>query len=289
MEPIELNFMKTPGFLTTFPKALLKGSRVASELAGPALCCRWSTGKLDQGKLKQYRHVTGFLDSDVLPPTYPHILAGPLHIGLLTHRAFPLPPMGLIHTENTISQLRPLHPDEVFELMVTNTAVVHTDRGLETSLLTTMESAGERVWESTTTLLCRNKTRTRRAKKKEVALEAPPQSLLRSCIWRLDANHGRRYAAVSGDYNPIHLTPLTARPFGFKRPIIHGMWSLARAVAECVDDLDEKCRIEVSFKRPISLPNRVGFFAHTSQDGQSFSVIDLKTSKVHLNGCFSLH
>jgi len=286
MEPIELNFVKTPGFLTTFPKALLKGSRVSSELTGPALCCRWSTGKLNQDKLKQYRHVTGFLDSDLLPPTYPHILAGPMHVGLLTHSAFPLPPMGLIHTENTISQLRPLRPDEVFDITVTNSEVIESRRGLETQLLTTVKSQGERVWESTTTLLCRNKKRTR-SKKKEATLEALPQSLLRSCIWRLNANHGRRYASVSGDYNPIHLTPLTARPFGFKQPIIHGMWSLARAVAECADDLDEACRIQVAFKRPISLPNRVGFFVHTGQTGQNFSVIDLKTSKVHLNGSFS--
>ena len=49
--------------------------------------------------------------------------------------------------------------------------------------------------------------------------------------WRLPGDLGRRYAAVSGDRNPIHLYPLTAKALGFPRQIAHGMWSLARCVA----------------------------------------------------------
>ena len=45
------------------------------------------------------------------------------------------------------------------------------------------------------------------------------------------ADLGRRYAAVSGDRNPIHLYPLTAKALGFPRQIAHGMWSKARCVA----------------------------------------------------------
>ena len=36
---------------------------------------------------------------------------------------------------------------------------------------------------------------------------------------------------MSGDHNPIHLYPLTAKALGFRRQIAHGMWSLARCVA----------------------------------------------------------
>ena len=42
---------------------------------------------------------------------------------------------------------------------------------------------------------------------------------------------GRRYAAISGDYNPIHLGALSAKLFGFKQAIAHGMWSKARCLA----------------------------------------------------------
>src|SRR6266487_1403229 len=47
-------------------------------------------------------------------------------------------------------------------------------------------------------------------------------------VWELPADLGRRYAAVSGDRNPIHLYRLTAWLFGFRRPIAHGMWAAAR-------------------------------------------------------------
>ncbi|WP_258038084.1 MaoC/PaaZ C-terminal domain-containing protein, partial [Streptomyces sp. SM5] len=50
--------------------------------------------------------------------------------------------------------------------------------------------------------------------------------------WRLPGDLGRRYGAVSGDRNPIHLHPLTARLFGFPRHIAHGMWTVARCLAE---------------------------------------------------------
>ena len=39
--------------------------------------------------------------------------------------------------------------------------------------------------------------------------------------WRLSGDLGRRYAAVSGDHNPIHLYPLTAKALGFPRQIAH--------------------------------------------------------------------
>jgi len=93
----------------------------------------------------------------------------------------------------------------------------------------------------------------------------------RSVLWRVPADAGRRYAGVSGDYNPIHLYPLTARLFGFKRAIVHGMWSLGRCVAELHDEVralnaGAVC-LEVSFKTPVLLPARVAFQAHPDGDG----------------------
>ena len=68
---------------------------------------------------------------------------------------------------------------------------------------------------------------------------------------------GRRYGVVAGDKNPIHLWPITAKLFGFKRHIIHGMWLLARAVAELDTDVAEgRVQIDVSFKRPVFCPER---------------------------------
>lgn len=43
---------------------------------------------------------------------------------------------------------------------------------------------------------------------------------------------GIRYAKVSGDWNPHHLYPWSARLIGYKMPIAHGMWTLGRVIAE---------------------------------------------------------
>jgi hypothetical protein len=77
--------------------------------------------------------------------------------------------------------------------------------------------------------------------------------------WRLPADLGRQYAAVSGDINPIHLSALSARPFGFRGAIIHGMWTYARALAALDGRLPESYVVDMSFRKPIILPGTVSF------------------------------
>jgi acyl dehydratase len=72
--------------------------------------------------------------------------------------------------------------------------------------------------------------------------------------WRLARGAGRAYARISGDWNPIHLWTWSARLMGLKRPIIHGMHTLARACAE----LEQACgrrvlALEGRFRAPAAL------------------------------------
>jgi acyl dehydratase len=85
--------------------------------------------------------------------------------------------------------------------------------------------------------------------------------------WTLSAGLGRKYASISGDRNPIHLSDLTAKPFGFSRHIAHGMWTHARALAELENRLPDACTVAVAFKRPVRLPSVVWFGARTARDG----------------------
>ena len=61
---------------------------------------------------------------------------------------------------------------------------------------------------------------------------------------------------MSGDHNPIHLYPLTAKALGFQRQIAHGMWSLARCVAALENRLPDAVTVDAAFKKPIFLPGR---------------------------------
>jgi acyl dehydratase len=95
---------------------------------------------------------------------------------------------------------------------------------------------------------------------------------------------GRRYGAIGGDRNPIHLYPLTARPFGYARPIGHAMWVKARCLGALQDRLPKAFVVEAQFKRPMLLPTTVDFGSAEEQDTIRFGVYDAKSGKPHLVG-----
>lgn len=105
-----------------------------------------------------------------------------------------------------------------------------------------------------------------------------------SAEWRLEGDLGRRYAAVSGDRNPIHMHSLTAKPLGFPAAIAHGMWTKARCLAAIESRLPDAFTVEVRFRKPILLPAHVQF-ASAEEEGQIlFSVRDAKRRTPHLDG-----
>ena len=63
---------------------------------------------VDQDHLAAYREVTGFSAGPALPVTYPHVLAFPLHLDLMSDPSFPLQADGIVHLSNTITQHQPL-------------------------------------------------------------------------------------------------------------------------------------------------------------------------------------
>ncbi len=108
-------------------------------------------------------------------------------------------------------------------------------------------------------------------------------------VWKLPGDLGRRYAAVSGDHNPIHLYPLTAKALGFPRQIAHGMWSMARCVAMLENRLPDAAAVEVAFKKPVLLPGSVAFGSRPLADseggpGYAFSLSSPKSGAPHLAG-----
>ena len=97
---------------------------------------------------------------------------------------------------------------------------------------------------------------------------APPTSTppALDTIWSLPPNMGIRYAAVAKDNNPIHTSNLAAKAFGFPGVIMHGMYFIVRAAAECqaVGEKNGKglvypVEVTAKFVRPVVLPHKVGF------------------------------
>ena len=143
-----------------------------------------------------------------------------------------------------------------------------TDRGQEFDLTTTASVNGAAIWSETSTFLARRRAKGANGAKAQGAAKAPRDetpAAVQTTSWRADADIGRRYAVVSGDYNLIHISDLTARLFGFNRAIAHGLWSLARTAAELRPRLTADGVVLVAnFKLPILLPAWVTPRAGTS-------------------------
>ena len=233
------------------------------------------TAEVEPARLAEYARVCGFRLRDELPATYPHILAFPLHMELLTRGDFPLPAIGLVHIANRITQHRPLRVGEQLDLRVRATALEPHPKGTAFSIVTEARVGDELAWESESRTLRRGRG-SGEASKRESREELPT-----SATWRLPGDLGRRYAAVSGDRNPIHMSNLSAKLFGFPRAIAHGMWTKARSLAALEHRLPGAFTVEVEFRRPILLPATVAFAAG---DDLRFSVRDAKKGTPHLEG-----
>ena len=228
---------------------------------------------VDREHLARYAQVCGFAAAEVLPPTYPHVLAFPLHMELMTDGLFPFAPIGLVHIANAIIQHRPLDASERLELRVRATAAEPHPRGQAFAIVTEAHAGGELAWDERSTML-------RRDDGSGTGRPAEPPPAAHGERWELASDLGRRYAAVSGDRNPIHLSGPTAKAFGFPRAIAHGMWTKARCLAELEHDLTGAFSAEVEFRRPILLPATVTF----STAGERFAVRDAETGAPHLEG-----
>ncbi|MFI5727522.1 MaoC/PaaZ C-terminal domain-containing protein [Streptomyces cyaneofuscatus] len=246
------------------------------------------------GPLAAYRRICGFPapESGPLPLPYPHVLAFPLAMRLMTRRDFPLPVVGLVHTWIEISSHRPVQPGEALEPTVYAAELTAHRRGTEVTVATEARVGGELVWESRSGYLSRHapKAETAAARvgeeapKGEAGLkaeEARAPALPAVAEWRLPGDLGRRYGAVSGDRNPIHLHPLTARLFGFPRAIAHGMWTAARCLAEADRQPGELRTVRAEFRAPVLLPATVTYAADPA--GNAFALRSA-SGRVHLTG-----
>ena len=128
-----------------------------------------------------------------------------------------------------------------------------------------MEVDGEAVWQETSTYLQRGAGEADAPR----GAAAPGIPAGDPCArWRLADDLGRRYAAVSGDVNPIHLHPLTARAMGFPRAIAHGMWTGARTIAALGPQSTGPSRSHVWFRKPVLLPTTVDLVVDRSGSAQ---------------------
>lgn len=239
---------------------------------------------IDPARLAAYDRVCGLRYGDVLPATYLHLLAFPLSVRLMTEWDFPFPLIGLVHVANSITVHRPARVDEKFDVTVATADLRPHPAGTQFDVVASAAVAGATVWSSRSTYLRRGKAEGEGEKKQAGELE--PQRGTVSQV-RVTPDVARRYAAVSGDRNPIHVSGLGAKAFGFPSAIAHGMWLQARTLANLEGRLPQSYRVGVAFKTPVLLPSVITIATEATQDGWGLDVRSAKSGKPHLAGTVS--
>jgi acyl dehydratase len=208
----------------------------------------------DPEKISRYRQVCGFSHTPedcTIPPSFLQTL----FIGMLgryvTSPFFPVNPMGLIQTGQSFEAIHPVGIYDTLDLTCTLKDMTRTSKGITTRFHLQIHTKNILVWQGISTYLTRDPVPGTTAKKPIKDRFLPPK-----LTFQVPADTGRRYARVSGDYNPHHLFHTTARLIGFQQAIAHGMWSLARTLAglEQTMGFSRTFTVDAAFKLPIFMP-----------------------------------
>ena len=238
--------------------------------------------RVEEGHVAEYARVCGFGLRGDAPGTYPHMLAFPLHMRLMTDRAFPFSVLGLVHVANRIEALEPVAIGAELEISTWAENLRPHRRGRQFDMATEARAGGSLVWRERSTYLKQGGGEPGAAPGRE-AIEVPDE--LPACAeWRIPGDVGRRYAAVSGDRNPIHMHSAPARVFGFPGKIAHGMWTKARCLAAFDGRAGPRYTVEAEFRSPLLIPGRAHLRSGRSDGGWAFRVESPDGERVHVVG-----
>jgi hypothetical protein len=283
-----LEFARAPAIWSSYPKIMMSRKPVLVPDGGevPRIEARLAKVAIDRKHLAAYSEICGAAAGATLPIAYPHILAMPLHLAILGAEAFPVKLFGLVHVHNRIAMREPLSVDEPAEIRAWIEGHRDGERGQEFDLHTEYVVAGEPLWDETCTFLARKRPPAgAKPSTSARSVEGAPDGVaVKSSSFRAPAGLGRRYGFISGDVNPIHMSDLTARAFGFPRAIAHGMWSLGRIASDFEPGVFDGCELTVAFKLPIYMPSWLMLQRWPIENGSGFALRDGQGEKPHLTG-----
>lgn len=262
--------------------------------------CERADIRIDPAHVRAYARATGgdeigaFFDAaPVAPPFYCATWETALALEMFASLDAPLPLGPIVHVSTEMVWARPLSAGEPVRCRVELDRLERTPRGLRLTVLSrNWLGAGQLCSQGTSVFMVRMQDAPARAadppREEQAAGDGGWAELAR---WRLPGGAGRRYARVSGDYNPIHLWPWTARPFGFRAPILHGYATAARAAHALVGgrlrgDPAALRRMRIAFRAPLPLPATVVLQVNDAGPEHRFRVAAPDGETVYAEGTY---
>jgi acyl dehydratase len=232
--------------------------------------CERAEIRIDPAHVRDYARATGgdavptfFEALPVTPPFYCATWETAQALEMFAALETPLPLGAMVHVSTDMVWARPLPPGDPIRCRVELDRVERTPRGLKLTVLSrNWMGAGQLCSQGTSAFMVRTRAPGdgESPTPQRTADPASDGGWTELARWPLAAGAGRRYARVSGDYNPIHLWPWTARPFGFRAPILHGYALAARTAHTLIaqrlrGEPAALRRMRIAFRAPLPLPS----------------------------------
>ncbi len=252
------SFRKKPSSLANYARIVLTrrpGNLHESPL--PRLLGRIENITPDPDNLARYRDACGLENDGKLPVLYPHVLASPVYMHLLSRKEFPIPLIGSLHLRNHIIRHRPIDDREPLTLEVMTGEKRIVKQGIEFDFTILISSDGERLWESITTWLKKGNYGTANMQSPHADIIGPLHNGREHAESYIPKDIGKRFARITGDYNPIHISKFAASLFGLKRDVAHAMWVCADTIRQLPrHERRSPLRVDLAFKGPLFLDSR---------------------------------
>ncbi|WP_240630319.1 MaoC family dehydratase [Specibacter cremeus] len=276
--------------------------RTAPVLTLPSRAAEVTGIRADPAKLTEFQHLMGQPARDVLPSGYVHALAFPVAMSVMVDDEFPLPLLGMIHLRNEVEHLAPIQYRQPLAVRAWARNLAGHRAGTQVEIVAEVRAAPDPavVWRGVSTYLARGVFLPGLDKPglDKHGLDRPATASARegfdppaaTARWRLGVDTGRAYAAVSGDFNPIHLSVLSARMLGMRRSIAHGMYAASRVIEGIGSPKPDAFAWDISFGAPIFLPATVSLCVTDRSDdgggwaGAGFVGWNASSARQHFSG-----
>jgi len=288
--PLHLELKRLPSVWATYPRVLLTRRPPVSEVTDPPEISAIVRGvTIEPAAVERYAAMCGFGAASNVPVTFPHVLAMPLHLKIFGRSEFQLSPAGLIHLSNVIDSRVPLAPGRSLDVAVVARNYRRTDAGLAFDMDTEISAEGQLCWAETCVFMARWPEPTERTGGRPPRPPRAPKDSAVLAELEVSLETAWAYARVSQDFNLIHLNDRAARFFGLRGAIGHGMWSLARSLAQAPQpEVPPGTRIETQFLTPVQLPARVAIKEWTEGTQRKRALCDVRTGRVHMYAWWEL-
>jgi hypothetical protein len=224
----------------------------------------------------------------VIHPNYLQVLTIPMQIEMMVNKPFPFKPVGLVHLANHIEVNWLPVKNAKLMLKTSFNGLIWHKKGWVFAVLSEGFVNGKLAVSGTSYYLSR-RTHVQGHDSQAVDHDINPVELYsmaqhaqkqpsvipvvnavasgfdNTCELNFPVDVGRKYAGVSGDFNPIHLTRWTAKLMGFRKAIAHGMYSKALCLSLVVKQERQNSkwvlaqtpmRFSTQFMQAIYLPTR---------------------------------